>query len=81
MLTELKSGSRAVGAKQSRRAISSGKALRVYLAGDADPMITDPLRTLSLQYGVPVAEVPTMRALGNACGISVGAAVAVLLQS
>ncbi len=80
MLTGLKSGSKAVGAKQSRRAITGGQARMVFLAMDADPYLTDPLRTLCESNQVPFTEVPTMKALGNACGISVGAAVAVLLR-
>ena len=80
MLTRLKSGSRVVGAKQSRRAIADGNAARVFLAEDADPGLTDPIRAMCAEKGVPVESVSGMRALGAACGISVGAAVAVLLQ-
>ncbi len=80
MLTRLKSDLKAVGAKQSRRAISSGNALCVFLAQNADPHITDPIRAICQQDAIPVQDVPTMRELGDACGISVGAAVAVLLK-
>ena len=34
---------RVVGVKQTRRAIQEGRAARVYLAADADPLITDVL--------------------------------------
>ena len=37
VLTELKAGPRVVGAKQTRRAVNDGRALRVFLAKDADP--------------------------------------------
>ena len=36
MLTELKAGLRVVGAKQTRRALADGRAVRVFLAEDAD---------------------------------------------
>lgn len=81
MLTRLKTDHKVVGAKQSRRAISDGSAACVFLAADADPQLTDPLLELCKKNGVPTEEVPTMRALGDACGISVGAAVAVALRS
>ena len=80
MLTELKTGPRVVGAKQTRRALQDGKALRVYLAEDADPRLTDPIRTECAALGVELVTVATMAELGRACGISVGAAAAGLLQ-
>lgn len=80
MLTELKTGPRVVGAKQTRRALSDGKAVRVYLAEDADPGVTGPIETLCSQQGTEVIRVPAMRELGQACGIAVGAAVAALVR-
>ena len=80
MLSKLKDGPKVVGLKQSRRAISDGTAALVFLAEDADPHITDPIRELCRQHTVPVADVETMKGLGSACGISVGAAVAVLMN-
>jgi len=35
---------------------------------------------LCAQRGIPVTAVPTMKQLGEACGISVGSAVAALLK-
>ena len=80
MLSELKNGRKVVGAKQSRKAVTAGSAAAVYLAADADPGLTGPLRTLAEEHQVPVIDVSGMRSLGDACGISVGAAVAVLLR-
>ncbi|MCD8145249.1 MAG: ribosomal L7Ae/L30e/S12e/Gadd45 family protein [Oscillospiraceae bacterium] len=80
MLTRLKTGPKAVGAKQSRRAIADDRCACAFLAADADPNLTDPIRSLCREHDVPVEEVSTMKALGAACGISVGAAVAVLLR-
>ena len=79
MLSELKNGQKVVGLKQSRRAVAEGKAVRAYLAEDADPHITDTIEALCGEHSVPVEWVAGMRELGAACGISVGAAVAVLL--
>ena len=80
MLTELKAGPRVVGAKQTRRAVNDGRALRVYLAENADPGVTAPMEALCAQKGVEAVKVPDMRELGQACGIAMGAAVAALVQ-
>ena len=80
MLSKLAEGSKVVGAKQTRRALTSGQALSVYLAEDADPRVTQTIRELCAQHGVPVYDVPAMKELGRACGIAVGAAVAALVR-
>lgn len=80
MLKELYSGKKVSGAKQSRRALLEGLAQAVYLARDADPALTGPLRSLCLERNVPVFDQRTMRELGQAAGIQVGAAVVTLLK-
>ena len=79
MLDELRSGNRVVGAKQSRRVILEGSARRVFLASDAAPAVTAPLLRLCREASVPVSTDRTMRELGHAAGIHVGAAVVTLL--
>ncbi|MBQ1351215.1 MAG: ribosomal L7Ae/L30e/S12e/Gadd45 family protein [Oscillospiraceae bacterium] len=76
----LKESAKVIGAKQSRRAIAEGRAARVFLAEDADPNLTAPLRTLAESMDVPVSSVASMQALGKACGILVGSAAAVLIK-
>lgn len=80
MLKELYSGRKVSGAKQSRRALLEGLAQAVYLARDADPALTAPLRALCLERNVPVMDQWGMRELGQAAGIQVGAAVVTLLK-
>lgn len=80
MLKELRSMEKVVGAKQSRRAIREGRARQVLLAVDADPALTAPLREQCCRQEVPVLAQYTMRELGQAAGIQVGAAVITLLQ-
>ena len=65
-----------VGAKQLRKALSQGRATRVFLASNADPAITEPIAALCQQNEVPFAWVKSMTDLGRACGIEVGAAAA-----
>ena len=47
------SGPRVVGAKQTRRALADGRAVRVFLAEDADPGVTDPVEVLCAEHGLP----------------------------
>ena len=79
MLEALATKRKAVGVKQSRKAVRRGEARRVYLACDADPAVTDPVAAECAAAGIPVVAEYTMEQLGRACGIAVGAAVAALL--
>ena len=72
--------SRSVGTKQTSKAVEKGKARAVFLAGDAERHVTGPLEELCREHQVPVVEVPSMRELGAACGIQVGAASAAILK-
>lgn len=76
MLNELTNSDKVVGVKQARRALASGRAKRLYLAKDADPQLTQPLADEAGKRGVEVVWAESMKALGRACGIAVGAAVA-----
>lgn len=81
MLSELQTKDKVVGIKQLKKALSDGRAAKVFLAQDADPKLTGPIRESCQSGGIPVEEVPTMDKLGQACGIEVGAAVAALLRN
>ncbi|MGI6036831.1 MAG: ribosomal L7Ae/L30e/S12e/Gadd45 family protein [Limnochordia bacterium] len=71
---------RAVGAKQTTRAIAEGRAVVVYLAKDAEERVTSPIASLCTEKGLEVIFVDSMRDLGAKCGIDVGAAAAALLE-
>ena len=75
MLNELANASKVVGVKQARRALAGGQAKRLYLARDADPQLTEPLERQAAERGVEVVWAESMKALGKACGIAVGASV------
>jgi len=79
VLTELASSNKVVGVKQTRRAIREGRAAKVFLASDADPALTAPIRQECADSGVPVEEAPMAR-LGKACGITVAASAAAILR-
>lgn len=78
-LARLGSHKHVVGAKQIRKALTSGTARRVFLAENADPAITEPLEALCKDNQVECAWVRSMADLGNACGIEVGAAAAAIV--
>ncbi len=80
MLNELKNSNKVVGIKQLRKALGRGAVSRVFLAGNADPALTGPLEELAKAASVPVEWISTMKELGLACGIAVGAAAAGLLK-
>lgn len=80
MLSQLKTAKKVVGIKQLRRALADKTADAVFLALDADPALIDPVRQQCCDEGVRVIEVETMRQLGQACGIAVGAATAAIIR-
>lgn len=80
MTFEINGGRRVIGVKQSKRAILEGTAKTVYVADDSEERIRLPIIDLCGESAVPVVNVPTMDELGKACGIDVGAAVAVVLK-
>lgn len=69
-----------VGVKQSRRALKDGLVKTAYLARDVEDGVRVPLEELCNAQNVPIEWVSTMQELGASCGISVGAAVAVVLR-
>ena len=80
MLTNLKTAKKVTGAKQVTRALKNGSAQQVFLADNADPRVTEPVADLCQEQGVETVSVPTMAALGAACGIAVGSAVAAIVE-
>lgn len=80
MVTELSTSAKVVGAKQTRRALESGMAVRVFWAADADPRITESVVLLAREKGVEAEKVSSMKELGKACSLTVGAAVAALVK-
>ena len=80
MLNELEHAAKVVGVKQVRRALANVRAKCVYLAKDADPQLIRPIKLLAQERGVEVVQAESMKALGRACGIAVGAACAAVVS-
>jgi large subunit ribosomal protein L7A len=69
-------GKLSIGTKQTTKMVELGKASEVFVARDADPRITTKVVNLCKKMGVKVTYVDSMKQLGKACGIEVGAAIA-----
>lgn len=65
-----------IGTKQTLKMVEAGKVEQVFVAEDADPRITSKVVNLCQKLGVTVTYVDSMKKLGKACGIDVGAAMA-----
>ena len=76
MHSDLEHPSKVVGVKQVRRALANGTAKRLYLARDADPHLTRALEEQAGSQGVETVWIDSMRELGRACGLAVGASAA-----
>lgn len=80
MLDVLKNGSKAIGIKQTLKAVENDTAKVVFIAMDADEKVTGSLKELCLSHDVALEYVDTMKQLGKAVGIEVGASAVCLLK-
>lgn len=69
-----------IGTKQATKMVELGRAIEVFVAKDADPRITSKMVILCKKSGVTVTYVDSMKLLGKACGIEVGAAIAAVVN-
>ena len=81
MLEKLKNGSKVVGTRRLLRAIRSGEIAEAYIAQDADLYIVRQVRQACNEAGVRMVKVPTMKELGQACGVEVKTASAGLKKA
>lgn len=80
MLELLKSSNKAIGIKQSLKAVEADNATMVFIAKDADEKITGSLIELCQTKSIEIFYADTMKLLGKACGIEVGASAVCLLK-
>jgi large subunit ribosomal protein L7A len=69
-----------IGVKQSSKAITEGRALKVFVAKNAEQHVTRHIIDLAKDANIEVEFVDDMRTLGHACRIDVGAATAVITK-
>ena len=71
---------RVVGTKQVLRALTEGRAARVFLGKDADGFIYHRINGLCEEKNVPVTVVDSMQELGRLCTVDVKTASAAVLK-
>ncbi|KFZ32487.1 ribosomal protein L7Ae-like protein [Anoxybacillus flavithermus] len=69
-----------VGTKQTVRALKDGKVHELVIAEDADKAIIDKVIEAANVANVPVYKVDSMKKLGKACKIDVGAAAVAIIR-
>lgn len=79
-MAEIRRNNVVVGAKQFKKALRDDRAVKAYLAQNADPAVTEPIAKMCREQKIPLVWVKTMKELGLACGIEVGAAVATAVK-
>ena len=81
-MTELlKKKEKVVGVKQTKKAAEQDKLEVVFVASDADRRIVEPIIKICESRGIKINTENTMKQLGKAAGIDVGAAIAGILRS
>ncbi len=80
MLEDLKKCNKAVGIKQTIKAVENNSAKMVFVAKDADEKVIGSLKALCLTKEIELEYADTMKQLGKAVGIEVGASAVCLLK-
>jgi large subunit ribosomal protein L7A len=80
VLEGLRGKNKTVGIKQTTKAVAAGKAKIVFIAKDADTKVTEKLINECKKNTLEVVYVESMKHLGKACGIEIGAAAAAILK-
>lgn len=81
MIELLKKKEKFVGIKQVKRAAEQDILAEVFIASDADQRVIGSLKQICEDKNIPIYTVDTMKQLGKAAGIDVGAAIVGILKS
>ncbi|MEH7343940.1 50S ribosomal protein L7ae-like protein [Bacillus sp. JJ1532] len=69
-----------IGTRQTVKALQTGTTKEVIIAKDADPKVIANVASKASEVNVPVLYVDSMKKLGKACGIDVGAAAVAIIN-
>lgn len=69
-----------IGTKQTVKALKEGNVHELIVASDAEPKVTAKVVEEAILYKVPILYVDSMKKLGKACGIEVGAAAVAIIR-
>jgi large subunit ribosomal protein L7A len=69
-----------VGSKQTVKALKAGDVIELVLAKDADMKVTANLLQTAREMNTAITYVDSMKKLGKACGIAVGASAVAITK-
>ncbi|NMD72357.1 50S ribosomal protein L7ae-like protein [Bacillus sp. DNRA2] len=69
-----------IGTKQTAKALKSGSVIEVVVATDADLKVVSKVVQTAKEMDVPISYVDSMKKLGRACKIDVGAATVAITR-
>jgi large subunit ribosomal protein L7A len=69
-----------VGTKQTIKALKNGEVKEIVVADDADPRVIYNVIQTAKEQQVSITKVESMKKLGRACGIEVGAAAVAIIN-
>ncbi|WNS75603.1 50S ribosomal protein L7ae-like protein [Bacillus sp. DTU_2020_1000418_1_SI_GHA_SEK_038] len=68
-----------IGTRQTVKALQAGTIKEIVIAKDADPKVIAKVASKATEVNVPILYVDSMKKLGKACGIDVGAAAVAII--
>ncbi|MDR4888456.1 50S ribosomal protein L7ae-like protein [Fredinandcohnia sp. QZ13] len=68
-----------IGTKQAVKAIQTYKVSEIVIAEDADRRVVNKVLQLAEERQIPISKVDSMKKLGKACGIEVGASAVAII--
>jgi len=69
-----------IGTKQAVKAIQTDKVTEIVVAEDADRRVINKVLQLAEAQQIPISKVDSMKKLGKACGIEVGASTVAIIN-
>jgi large subunit ribosomal protein L7A len=69
-----------IGTKQTVKALKEEKVQELIVADDAEPKVTARVVTVAQELNIPILYVDSMKKLGKACGIEVGASSVAIIS-
>jgi large subunit ribosomal protein L7A len=69
-----------IGTKQAVKAIQTDKVTEIVVAEDADRRVINKVLQLAEEQQIPISKVDSMKRLGKACGIEVGASAVAIIN-
>ncbi|MEH7235961.1 50S ribosomal protein L7ae-like protein [Bacillus sp. JJ1562] len=69
-----------IGTKQAVKAIQADEVSEIVVAEDADRRVINKVLQLAEEQHIPISKVDSMKKLGKACGIEVGASAVAIIN-